>query len=560
MLQNLSLQKYMGIIFAFILLLTITALSIAVLHIQEKQINTLIAGKLQDSTNNVIERMSILRSTVDSREYDKKLSYFLSQQRSSYQEQALGLNQYLIQVDNKEITRFGELSDFPVNETLLNQIIAEQKGITMSTFKDHAYIISYAFSLESNTLVALVMPKSDYLKPLNNLRNFMFIIAAISLILSCLATWLISNYITQPITYLVGALKKVESGYLNTSIPEKQATSELSHMSKSFNSMISYLAKFTAYLSNTVSLLKHSSSDLQNNTKLIQQEANAIVLNIENINQETNQQLNDIKAMCNSVNELTNINGTIEKQKQEAIKTSTMVFEQSQTGQTSITEMLAKLNSLNNIAGDTSHSFSSLENKLQEVLKINTSIEEIAQKIKLVALNATLEAARAGIHGNAFSIVAYEVTNLAQNTHDFSLQTNKIVQEIFSRFKVLDENYNNICQEISLTLDISHEAGRLFNGINNEIILNQEVTEQLGASINSNIHLLQTLNRQIDNVWQKANLINHAIPPMLNSARIQENNCNSTQIYSSELLDLSAQIESFINKVRLDSGGVKTTS
>lgn len=101
-----------------------------------------------------------------------------------------------------------------------------------------------------------------------------------------------------------------------------------------------------------------------------------------------------------------------------------------QSGVTSMNEIAGTLNSLHSHVTDSSEVFQSLQTRVSKISEIVSTIKSIAQQTNLLAINAAIEASRAGNLGRGFGVVAKDIKSLAKRTDDASAEVNLLVRSL----------------------------------------------------------------------------------------------------------------------------------
>ena len=170
--------------------------------------------------------------------------------------------------------------------------------------------------------------------------------------------------------------------------------------------------------------------------------------------------------------------------------------------------------------------FSSLENKSSQVREMTREIDDVAQQTNILAINASIEAARAGTAGKGFHIIAKEIRSLSTQTQEFANNINGSIGEFnsgldyvrknFDRLIVLLENFQNDMQDTSRNFDKSRkgleESGYLLAEIK------AAVTEQTEA-MTDGLHSLEdvyALLKDADSISSSLNKTHGSLDQLLN--------------------------------------------
>jgi len=276
--------------------------------------------------------------------------------------------------------------------------------------------------------------------------------------------------------------------------------------------------------------LKKSNIELNNLAKLLIKDADAIVESGKIIYDDTNllvNQSNNIYKTAKTVADISNQQNeeTVELREIFDIYNGLVIKQEKQI--TSLNEFIKKIKSLNNL---TSNIMEELGKKTNEILYQSKGIEEIvtktnskANKVKkaseqikniaeetnLLALNASIEAARVGEHGKGFAVVAEEIRNLSIETSNFSNNIAEIIDDLMLESNNAIQKSELVNQTIDSQKKHVKEIDKLFEKISKTIqLINNSYINIYASSknmyskkneVDTSIDLLKNTSRKTSN-------------------------------------------------------------
>jgi methyl-accepting chemotaxis protein len=325
----------------------------------------------------------------------------------------------------------------PLNAPFIDAAFAGGSGTGEAEFHRDTTMRSLARSFSIGDVdFAIVSMKSidEMLAPVVATRNQMITIGGLLIAIVGVAGYLISRSITRPITSLVGEMEELSTGNTNLALEGASRTDEIGDMSKA-------VVVFRDAMIERERLEGESSQAAAERRKR-QQQVDTLISQFQGDAEKILEAVSaDAGVMTTTAGTLTQVATNTNEQAASAASTSEEASTNVQTVaaaaeelSASITEISRQVEKTTQIVGDaakhaqsTNEQVDHLAETADKIGNVISLIQDIAEQTNLLALNATIEAARAGEAGKGFAVVASEVKGLANQT---AKATGDIAQQI----------------------------------------------------------------------------------------------------------------------------------
>lgn len=315
----------------------------------------------------------------------------------------------------------------------------------------------------------------------NTLTYISTITIAVASLIIIFVGFFIAKNISTPIVNAVKAVQQVSSGDLTQNIPVDQSD-ELGVLQQALHDMIIKLKDMIEHISASADQQATASQELSSITALTNE-------NVTRQHQATDQVAAAINEMSTSIDEVT-------QRTTEASTAADNSMELVDTSATTINETIEQVRELSDRILASKSMIDEVQEGTTNIVNILVVIKGIADQTNLLALNAAIEAARAGEQGRGFAVVADEVRTLAQNTQNSTVEIENMIQSLEAKVSKATEAMNLGNEQAKGIVEKTHEVTRSLSEVEASVSVISDMNIQISTATQQQSDVARDITQQ----------------------------------------------------------------
>nr|WP_030131917.1 methyl-accepting chemotaxis protein [Pseudomonas sp. QTF5] len=322
-------------------------------------------------------------------------------------------------------------------------------------------------------------------------KNSLLIIgsSALALLVGLIAAWVITRLVVAPLRRVIRVAQQIAAGDLSATI-EVTRRDEIGQLMQAMQQMGAGLSSIVSGLQAGIEQLASSAQSLSAVT--------------EQTNLEVSSQKEETEQVATAMNQMTATVHDVARNAEEAAQAAQTADGKVESGQQVVRQSMTRIEQLADSATSASSSIESLSAQIQNIGTVLSVIKSVAEQTNLLALNAAIEAARAGEQGRGFAVVADEVRALAKRTQQSTEEIERLVSALRSAAQSSVQQIQNSGELVKLAVSDALQTESALGSIAAAVSLIQQMNQQIAAAAEEQSSVAEEINRSVTSIRASA--------------------------------------------------------
>lgn len=436
-------------------------------------------------------------------------------------------------------------------KSLGKEMTQGKTGIAKYTYNGVEQIAAYQPIPGTDWFIAATIEKGEMTGKLTSLMLIFFILTVTVLAISIFVTYKITLRIVNPIDVIRKISEQVADGDLRVGTLDINSQDELGQLAVSFKKMTTNMTSLIRIIQKNSENLAASSEQLTASANQSAQASNQVAESITEVAAGAAEQMGAANDAAFVVERMSNGIQQVAQNAQHVATQSAQAANKAQNGGQTLGKAVSQMAQIEETVNTSAKMVAKLGERSKEIGEIIDTISGIAGQTNLLALNAAIEAARAGEQGRGFAVVADEVRKLAEQSQDAAKKISELIGEIQGDTEKAVAAMNNGTREVKTGSDAVNAAGTTFWEIADLVNQVSSQVKEISASIQqiaSGSQQIVNSVKRIDELSKKSGNESQSV-----SAATEEQLASMEEIASSSqaLANLAYELQTEVAKFKI---------
>ncbi|MBD8926869.1 MAG: methyl-accepting chemotaxis protein [[Eubacterium] rectale] len=334
----------------------------------------------------------------------------------------------------------------------------------------------------TNWVLVSYVPEASIFAELVSLRTTMAIVAVVILIILLVLMERMVNYMIKPIKSLTDSIVMMASGDFTVDIKTK-GNDEITVMGQSMKDFAASMRKMINDIVNASETLQGQAESSSTVSGGLYEASLTQSKTIDNLNETVDQLSASVQEIAENATSLAMVVSETKDSSMEAEQKMNETVTVAESGKSDMEKVGEAMNVIQSSINSLQESIDEVGTASSEINNIVSMIGEIADETNLLALNASIEAARAGDAGRGFAVVASEIGGLADDSNKSVQKIQGLIDQVTSLVAETVEKAKQSVDEISSSSELVNQAVNTFDTIYDNIINANQVVNNMAASM-----------------------------------------------------------------------------
>lgn len=316
---------------------------------------------------------------------------------------------------------------------------------------------------------------------------------------------LVATSISRPLATLRSAIEATERNRDLTVRVDIDQNDEIGRVAHAFQAMVDRFRDILSDVRDTSAHLQQSAQQLANNT--------------EQTREGASMQMRETDQVATASTEMTHAIEEVSRNAHRAADAANHANRETESGNTVLDAALTSIHSLAGRIDDAGQVIKRVETDSASIGSVLDVIRGIAEQTNLLALNAAIEAARAGEQGRGFAVVADEVRSLAQRTQESTQEIQGMIERLQAGAREAVRSMADGSSEMQRTVEQASNAGKSLVAIKQAVAMINDMNTQIASATEEQMAVSQEISRNVVNISDVAKSSAHSVQEVERTSR-----------------------------------------